>query len=202
MGNNLCEEILKIIAFSFPIVMSPGPNNILLASNSIKYGVWKSFPAMMGVSAGVTLLFLITSYGASEIITSNHRLYTAMRIFSCAYLLYLSYKIFVSSSHMTSEYQIGAPTKFLEAALLQILNPKIWLLGTSASAAFLPMTESAFWDSFIMAGALGIVFLPCNLAWMIAGSALKSKIENKKTEVIINRAMALLLAASVFFIFF
>ena len=93
---------------------------------------------------------------------------------------------------------IEHPITFGEAALLQILNPKIWLLGASATSTFLPLTSNLYVDATLLSLTLGIIFFPCNSIWAVFGLVMSQVLRGRALQ----RTLALLSASSIAFLLF
>jgi threonine/homoserine/homoserine lactone efflux protein len=89
------------------------------------------------------------------------------------------------------------PIRFFEAAVFQIVNPKVWIMATTVIAAFVPAGEH--YAERVVATALVFitVAVPCITLWAGSGSLLRNWIHDRVVLQRINRIMAGLAAATV-----
>ena len=57
-------ELVVMLAFTLPISFLPGPNNLLSAAHSSRYGFKNSLPLISGMVIGWLILGAIVAYGA------------------------------------------------------------------------------------------------------------------------------------------
>ena len=60
---------------------------------------------------------------------------------------------------------------FVEAALFQWVNPKAWVMATTATSTLLVTTSSVVAGAAALTFGFWIVNLPCILAWLVSGAA-------------------------------
>ena len=122
-----------------------------------------------------------------------------MQIFGAAYMLYLAWKVWKTSSDLKAENK--TESSFFAGMILQFMNPKIYIYAITAMYLYiLPVFHSAmalagFTAVLTMIGASG------SYVWALFGSAF-CKIFAKHTRAV-NLIMAFLLvycAISLFFI--
>jgi threonine/homoserine/homoserine lactone efflux protein len=90
----------------------------------------------------------------------------------------------------------NAPAGFLGMAAFQWVNPKVWLVGVAAIAAFLdragePLAQAAVFTILFM-----LIAFPSCLPWLAFGAVLQRFIRARRARRALNAAMAALLAAS------
>ncbi|SVC80385.1 uncharacterized protein METZ01_LOCUS333239, partial [marine metagenome] len=83
-------ELLVMLAFTLPISFLPGPNNLLSASHSSRYGFNNSLPLISGMVFGWLILGAIVAYGAL-FIEEKKNLLKGLTYVGVAYIDYLSY---------------------------------------------------------------------------------------------------------------
>jgi threonine/homoserine/homoserine lactone efflux protein len=117
---------LSNIFFAFLAAISPGPNIVLVTSNSLAYGKRVGFTSAFGVLAGVAIWFVFLSVGFSYIL-DNPKIVMGFHCFAALYLLYIAYhidklKISFSEEEVHSE---SRGKFFLESFVSTILNAEI-----------------------------------------------------------------------------
>jgi threonine/homoserine/homoserine lactone efflux protein len=88
------------------------------------------------------------------------------------------------------------PLGFLGAAAFQWVNPKAWVMAVSGLTAY-AVSPSYLVTVAAVAGAYGVVGLPCAGFWVGFGASMRRFLENPRVLSAFNLAMALLLVASI-----
>ena len=86
---------------------------------------------------------------------------------------------------------------FLQAAAFQWVNPKAWIMGTSALAAFTSLEANFLLQVMIVAGTFLLITFPSAGIWLIFGAGLQHVLKQPKHLRIFNLSMAVLLVASI-----
>jgi len=193
------DQAAAFFLFSLVAAGTPGPSNVLLASTGGQAGLWRGLPCLFGVSAGMGSLMFLAAFGLGAVLLGHPTAMSAIRVCGAAFLLQLAWKI--ATAPASPELAPGRPTGFLGAAALQWVNPKAWLVSTSAVATYLPGAADG---TAVQAGLLALVFvaaaLPSGFVWLSLGAALQRLMRDARRRRIFNLAMGLALAASVILI--
>jgi threonine/homoserine/homoserine lactone efflux protein len=123
-------------------------------------------------------------------------LHVAIKIAGIIYLFYLAWKIAVSSGGV-GEVSQSKPINFWQAAAFQWINPKAWVMGSSALAAYTTLDDSFFLQVLIICTTFTLITLPCAGLWLVFGAGLQHFLKNPRHLKIFNLVMALLLIASI-----
>lgn len=182
--------MLEIILFSFGIMYTPGPVNIL----SLNQGVNKKFKSMVGFYAGIgvamLVLFIVIGYTGERIVKKEYLIYISC--VGAAYILYLAYKVFKSSIDFNNQANTRTLT-FKEGLIMQLFNPK-------APLAVLPLATISFPAKGITGVGIALMSLllatmagmaPCTYGFL--GERFSQFIMNKSVIKVFNRLMAVLL---------
>ena len=178
-------ELLVMLAFTLPISFLPGPNNLLSASHSSRYGFNKSLPLISGMVFGWFILGAIVAYGAL-FIEENKNLLKGLTYVGVTYIIYLSYQISTASIVNTdnlSEEKLGIKT----GIMLQLVNGKAFIHLLILMTSFGTVFGNNFLSKMIvLALNVGIKLVGWS-AWGIFGSKLRKKFNDPKSGVLINR---------------
>ena len=101
--------------FALVSSITPGPNNVMLASSGLNFGFRRSVPHLLGVNLGFTLMIFLVGIGLGSVFQQVPQLYTVLKYAGAAYLLYLAWKI-ANSGEMDDGEARGKPFTFLQAA--------------------------------------------------------------------------------------
>lgn len=193
-------QFMQVALFSIPLTLSPGPNNLMVTSNCAQYGYARTLPALAGISMGATAMFLAMSLGLGLALLSHPQLHETMKWIGSGYILYLSFKLYTSKAEGPKDTTCGRPITFFQALLLQIANPKIWLLAATAASSFLPLSHNLYRDAAVLSMTLGGIFFPCNSIWAIFGLVLRRFLNGKTSWRRFNRTMGVVTASSTLFL--
>ncbi|WP_459616918.1 LysE family translocator [Bordetella sp. 2513F-2] len=174
--------------------ITPGPNNVMLASSGLTFGFRRSIPHMLGVNLGFTLMLVLLGLGLGAIFRYAPWLYDVMKYAGGAYLLYLAWRIAMAGP-LEGGAERGRPLTFLQAALFQWVNPKAWIMTTGVITAYTPQ-QGYLGNLLIAAVVCCAVGLPSIGVWVLCGGALRRWLHRPRAIRAFNLTMAALLVAS------
>lgn len=182
--------------FALVSSITPGPNNVMLASSGLNFGFRRSLPHLLGVNLGFTLMIFLVGIGLGSVFQQVPGLYTVLKYAGAAYLLYLAWKI-ANSGSVDEGQARGKPFTFLQAAAFQWVNPKAWVMAVGVVATYTP--QNGFFANLVIATVVcGIVNLPSIGIWVTFGTALRRVLHRPAAIRAFNIGMALLLVASLY----
>ncbi len=181
-----------LITFAVSAAFTPGPNNIMIMSSGVNFGARASMPHFFGICFGFPTMFLATGFGLGAIFLAYPGLHMAIKVFGLAYLSYLAWQIATSGQVERGE-RTGAPLTFFQAALFQWVNPKAWIMGTSAIAAFTVVGEPLVPQVLLIGLVFFAMAFPSAAVWLAFGSSLKRVFDNMLYLRLFNFTMAALL---------
>jgi threonine/homoserine/homoserine lactone efflux protein len=190
------QTLYAVLLFSVVMAFTPGPNNMMLASSGATYGIKRTLPHLFGVSAGFPVMILLVGLGLASILLASPRLQLAMKVISCAYLLWLAVQIGRSKS--TGDTVSGKPMSFLGAAAFQWINPKAWLYAIGAISAYTSGSGAQLYRQVVIIALLNIaVSLASTTTWTAFGAGIRRFLRTPGRLRLFNLLMALLLMGSV-----
>ena len=143
-------------------------------------------------------MVLATAVGIGLLIQAVPGLEVALKVAGTAYLLYLAYRIATSSTVREADVA-GAPT-FGQSVAFQFVNPKGWVFVLGAVGAFRPAELSVLVGGLLMAVVIVTVVLPAASLWAVGGHALGRFVNGPRSHRVVSVLLALLLAATIAFI--
>ncbi|MCX8959182.1 LysE family translocator [Erwinia psidii] len=177
--------------FSYVTVMSitPGPNNLMLATSGVNFGMRRTWPMVMGILFGCAIQTAIAGVMLDVLLQWMGAVRLPLAILGCIYLLWLSWKIFRSGAPEMQEK--ARPMTLLGGALFQAVNPKAWLMAVNVALMY---TSS----NGILAVAVGFMALnlPCILVWAVMGDRMGRHLQIPWKLRLFNTCMALSLVAT------
>lgn len=194
------DLVFALAVFCVVTLFTPGPNNIMLMTSGLNFGMRRTLPHMTGVSLGFALMMLGVGLGLGTIFETWPVLYPVLKYGGASYLVFLAWKIAFSGSAESPDKDVGRPMTFLQAMAFQWINPKAWVMAVGAVSAYAAVAAFPF-NVLMMSGFYGALGFASSGTWAGFGYALQRIINNPTSVRIFNGAMAILLIASLYPIF-
>lgn len=193
-------EYTAIILFAIATCVTPGPNNTMIMTSGLNYGVRRSLPHYFGIVLGFSAMVLAVGLGLASLFEQLPVLHIILKLLGASYLCYLAYKI--ATAPVNTAIDAGAkPFSFLQAAAFQWVNPKAWVLAVGATATYTVVSDSYGLQVLIISFIFLIFGSPCVMLWLWFGSALKRFLKSPRTVKVFNITMAILLLSSLIPVF-
>lgn len=193
------ELLLALCAFAFISSITPGPNNLMLMTSGINFGLARTVPHMMGVTLGFTLMIALVGIGIMQLIEAVPGAGLAIQVASGLYLLTMAWKIATTETSPADKAggTAAKPFSFLQAVLFQWVNPKAWTMALTAISAYAPKSQG--WAGVIaVALVFGIINLPSTGAWAVMGAKLRRFLSDPARLKAFNVTAAIVLVASLY----
>ena len=146
-------ELLSFTFVAALLVMSPGPNGVLVAKTVPTSGRAAGFANVAGFVAAFYLHGALSIFGISLILVQSAQAFLAVKLLGAAYLCWIGIKALYDAWRGGSTVQSVAPARrirqlpaaFAEGFLTNALNPKVSMFYLAAFPQFIPHTagESA-----------------------------------------------------------
>ncbi|HEX2729036.1 MAG TPA: LysE family translocator [Rubrobacteraceae bacterium] len=151
------NQILFITA-SLALIVSPGPDNILVLTRGIAQGRAAALVSATGASLGVIVHSALAAVGLSALLAQSAMAYGVVKYVGAAYLIYLGVRALLGKeSFVTGKKKpdSGLKSIFLQALATDVLNPKVALFFI----AFLPQfTVPGAGSAALQLMTLGLTF--------------------------------------------
>jgi threonine/homoserine/homoserine lactone efflux protein len=190
--------LLGLAGFAVVASITPGPNNSLLLASGIRFGFARTIRHVVGTAMGMGVLLFSMTAGVGAVLLAVPGADLTVKVIGSAYLVYLAFRI--AMSHGTGGVVVSRPLGVLGAAGFQFANPKAWLFGLAAAGTFLPPGLAPVAGGLAIAATCVVVILATASLWAAGGAALSRLVSDGSAQRAINLALALVLAASVAFI--
>jgi threonine/homoserine/homoserine lactone efflux protein len=153
------QTLIEFTSAAFILALIPGPDNIFVLMQSLTQGKKAGIFVVFGLCSGLVFHTLAVALGVAAIFKTSQLAFSVLKYVGCAYLLYLAYKSYKSSSQGISEEKAPAlPLKnlYFRGVVMNITNPKVSIFFL----AFLPQfCDPAKGSVFAQVTLLGIVFM-------------------------------------------
>jgi threonine/homoserine/homoserine lactone efflux protein len=187
-------RLIAFVTFSAVVAGTPGPSNALLTAVGARAGVRRGLVSLLGQVAGMGAMLFAITLGLGNVLLAHPVALQVLKWGGIALLCWIAWRI-ATARH--ADGVTNTPTGFLRMAAFQWVNPKGWVIGVAAIAAFLDRRAgSALAQAAIFAVLFTLVALPSCLPWLASGAALQRVLRTPRARRVLNVAMAALLAAS------
>jgi threonine/homoserine/homoserine lactone efflux protein len=187
---------VSFVLFGVIAAITPGHNNVMLTTTGLNFGVRRGVPHLLGICIGFPVMLALIGLGFGTLFQLYPILHEVIKIVGVIYLLYLAWKI-ASTRGGAREINQSKPINFWQAAAFQWINPKAWIMGSSALAAYTSLDDNFFLQVLIICVTFMIITIPCAGIWLVFGAGLQHFLKDPGHLKIFNISMALLLIASI-----
>lgn len=188
---------LSMAAFALAASISPGPVNIVALGAGARHGLRPAMRHVTGATLGFILLLVLIGLGLHEVLRHWPGLAVALHWAGVLFLLYMAWKLARDDGALGEGRDTHAPS-LLRGAAMQWLNPKAWLACVAGIGAFVGQGETALLGQFSL-----IYLVICYLSlgcWALAGSLIRSYLDNPRRLRLFNRSLAALLVLSALYL--
>ncbi len=194
------DQILALTVFAAVSSGTPGPNNLMLMTSGVNFGMKCSVPHLLGITMGFSFMIFAVGMGLQTMFTVIPQLETVLRYVGTAYLLWLAWKIANSGPVGEGKASGAKPMSFWAAAAFQWVNPKAWFMAISAITTYASSAAggSKLSQVVLVVIIFGTINFPLVACWGLFGSAMRRFLQDPKILKIFNVTMAILLVASLY----
>ena len=183
------NEVLTFSLIALLLVVSPGPNGVLILKTASSQGRNPSILNILGLTTATFFHGAFSIFGLSALLMQSAELFLLIKILGAGYLFYIGVKAIISSYKIKSndaETKEISGTKrkgvcyFNEGFITQILNPKVSIFYLAAFPQFISPDNFSYGTAFSLVSIhAGIIFV-----WFIgmtyAIEIIKSSVKNSK----------------------
>jgi threonine/homoserine/homoserine lactone efflux protein len=192
-------EISNLIGYllaSAIIVIIPGPNILLIVSDSITHGFRKSMMTVLGITTGMAFLFSLSLTGVTAMLIMFSWLFAVIKWVGVVYLLYLGISQILST--FNSHYGESAPCKdkrsfFTKGFLISATNPKGLVFAGAFFPQFIRNDSDIIAQIVLLCGSFLLISLIIGIAYAFCSDTARRIFNSTAFKVKINRISGVLL---------
>ncbi|MFD0534390.1 LysE family translocator [Actinomadura luteofluorescens] len=166
--------VAAIALFALGLVLTPGPNMIYLVSRSVTQGRRAGLISLCGVAAGFLVYVAAATAGLTTIFTLVPPLYTAIKLASACYLLWLAWQTLRpggTTAFEPRDLPADPPRRLFAMGLVtNLLNPKIAVLYVSLLPQFADPGRGHVAVQILLLGAVQVVIAVTVNALIVLGA--------------------------------
>ncbi|CAK9886517.1 MAG: Cysteine/O-acetylserine efflux protein [Candidatus Erwinia impunctatus] len=191
----------SMLGFLWVAAITPGPNNMLLTAAGANFGFLRSLWLLFGIMLGMQTMLLMVAFGVGGLILLYPSLHLFLKIAGSLYLLWLAWKIATAAyEKLDTEVTQTTPMPFWQGGILQLINPKAWLMALGAVSSF-SLAGDAYQGSVIaISFGMALVNLVAGIVWLGFGTLIGKILRSRRAWLIFNVTMGGLTAACVLLI--
>ncbi len=179
--------------FCLIMAITPGPNNLLLASCGFNFGFRQAVPLLLGITAGFAVLILAVAAGLGALLQASPGMVIILKVVGLAYIGWLALGLWRSGP--TCEAHVARKPGFLHGVTLQSVNLKAWIMALASLGMFARPGETYWQDVITVSLVFVAVGIPSHLIWIGMGSVIARRARAATMLITFNRSMAVLLLA-------
>ena len=173
------------------ISLSPGAGAINTMSNGMRYGVWQTVPAILGLQLGFGVQILLVGIGLGALNASSNTAFTIIKWIGVLYLLWLGYSKFreaplsLNPANRTTE---SGKVRFWKAAFVNLTNPKATVFLVALFPQFIdPNSQHPIEQFTIMGSTLLVVDTGVMIGYATLAASLTRWMKSEKHLIWQNR---------------
>jgi threonine/homoserine/homoserine lactone efflux protein len=185
----MVNEVLTFSLIALLLVLSPGPNGVLILKTASSQGHNPSILNILGLTTATFFHGALSIFGLSALLMQSAELFLIIKILGAGYLFYIGVKAIISSykttSNGTEANKISGPKRkrigyFNEGFITQILNPKVSIFYLAAFPQFISPDNFSYGMAFFLVSIhAGIIFVWFTGVTYAIG-VIKSSVKNSK----------------------
>ena len=172
-----------------------GPEQPPALGVGCSFGFRRTVPHIVGTAAGIGGMALGVAAGLGTLITTVPEIAFVMKLAGSAYLLALAWQ--VAGAQALARASIARPIGMLQAAALQLINPKAWIFALGAMTTFPPENLPPFAGTVLVATTMVFVILPSAAIWAGGGELLDRLVSSERVHRTTSLVLAVILVATV-----
>lgn len=184
---NLSVNLASYLAFAwFAWIgsVTPGPNCMVALATGANFGARATVPHALGVMIGFSAMLLAASFGVATLIQAHPLVAGLLRWLGIAYLLWLGIQLMRSRG--ADSRRVARPPKVYESALLQLANPKAWMLVIATAGAYQGLARPVWLQQLLIVTTFALC---CSLAifiWGWIGASMREWLTKNSRMAIFN----------------
>ncbi len=193
------DNYLLYIVIASATIASPGPGVILSISNALKYGFFGSIAGILGVAVGMFFIGLLSASSVAVILATSALAFSIIKYVGAAYLIYLGYKMWRSTSELHPETKLAVKTngsRFREGLAITLLNPKPIFFFIALFPQFIVSNNQNLYPFFVLVMTFSLLVIVIHCLYAASANMLRKKLATPKAGKLISKI------SGSFFIFF
>lgn len=182
------ETLLALFGILAAATWTPGPNNMMLASSGVTFGLRATTPHIAGVALGFGFMLFAVALGFASVFDAVPVLNLLLKWGGSALLIWVAWRI-ATTGAPDSSGPTTTPFRFWQAAAFQWVNPKGWAMCIALVGQFMH-PENRVLTAGILAGVSIITGTTSAIGWAVFGNFLRRWLKSPVRLKAFNVSMA------------
>ena len=185
------------------VILIPGPLSLLMISNSLNYGLRRSYPAFLGGVFASICLLSASALGLGALLLASEQLFSTLKMVGALYLFYLAWQSWQQSRQPARgavvPLAVAMPrfrALFGRAFVLGASNPKDILFFAAFLPQFLSSDRPFLLQLLVMIATWTVLDLLCKLAYGLGAHGAARYLRSGNGQSWFNRTSAGLFGAA------
>jgi threonine/homoserine/homoserine lactone efflux protein len=176
----LDADTLAFVGIAAIVVVTPGPDMVLVTAHALGRGRRSALLAALGVNTGILVHASGAAVGISAVLAASSLAFTAVKLVGGAFLVFLGARALLGSIRGPERSLVAEPmpsmrigaSPYWQGFWSNVLNPKVALLFLSLLPQFVEQGDPVLAKTLLLSG----LFLAMGIGWLLAYAALVSRI--------------------------
>lgn len=182
------------VLMTFVVSATPGPNMLLVLSNSARFGLRAAMASMIGCMTALLAMMSISAAGLGALLQMFPAVFDALRLAGAAYLAYLGIKSWRAPVHDQAidaprlvEPGMSQPALFRQAMLVAASNPKAILFAVAFLPQFINPQNAQLPQFGILLATFAVIEVSWYFVYAISGKSLAVYLQRASVLRVFNR---------------
>lgn len=188
------QEIMTFSIVALLLVMSPGPNGVLIVKTASLQGRYASFANIAGLFIATFFHGAFSIFGLSAILLQSSELFFVIKLLGALYLFYIGataiWKSFLTkrkaetkNSTLKTKLPEGVVAHFSEGFLTQLLNPKVSMFYLAAFPQFVDFNVAGYSLPFALVAIHSLIIV----TWFTGLTLMVDKLKHRSSHSFTGR---------------
>jgi threonine/homoserine/homoserine lactone efflux protein len=170
-------QLISFLTATLILNITPGADVMFICGQTIAGGRKHGICAALGISTGIIIYIICTTFGIVEIFTHFPMLFWGIKVVGAIYLLYLAYQAFTSEEFIKkiksdpNAKNASFSLTFRRGMLTTLLNPKVGLFFLMFMPQFVNIEKGDVELQFLILGTIFVIsgtIVDLSYAWFFA----------------------------------
>lgn len=177
-------ELVQLLLLVVPLIVSPGPGNLLCAATGARFGPNRAWGFIVGLELMVFVPAFLVGLGIGEFLEQADGVLDVLQVAGSVFMLYLAYRLLRdpignADGNEIADGDATAVPSFVDALLLQALNIKGAVILLVVFTQF-EVDDGQALNALRIAGVITVVSFIGHVAWMRGGSWLAERFSSPR----------------------
>lgn len=173
------HQLLLFVAAGWLLNLTPGPDVLYIASQSLRGGARAGIVAGLGITAGCFVHVGAAALGLGALLAASAIAFSVLKWLGAGYLLWIGIRLLLARTPQAADLEalarqqpdVGLRAVFLGGFWTNVLNPKVAIFFLAFVPQFIAPDAADKTLAFLLLGALfNVNSVPVNVGWALAAA--------------------------------